>query len=453
MDTLDVAEAALAATSGDELEAVVHSERSGLARFAASDVHQPTLIENTTVQVRVVRDGRVGSASTNRLSDDGLAAVARRAEEAAASARADPDFPGLAAPEPMPRVEGFDEATAALGPDDQARLAGAAIAAASATDVYGFVTTGVTELAVANSHGVRARQQLTDATALVLAAGDGMSGYADATAWSAGAIDPTEVAEEAVAKAARTRGAHELEPGTYRAVLEHYALAELLDYFAFDSFGGMGMIEEQSYLTGRIGERVFDEKVSIADDALDPRGLPRAFDFEGTPKRRVVLVEDGVARGVVWDRTTAARAGGGLASTGHAPPLELRVYGPYASALVLAPGDVESPEALAELVGDGVYVTRLHYLSTVDPREGLITGMTRDGTFRVRGGRIAEPLVNLRFTLSVPRLLENVPGLTRSVKLANRSDFYGDRDPVGALVPALATANFTVTGIGSGPGL
>jgi predicted Zn-dependent protease len=453
VDALSVAEEALGAASGDEVEAVVHSERSGLARFAASDVHQPTLIENTTVQVRVVRDGRVGWAITNRLSDDGLAAVARRAEEAAASAPADPAFPGLAEPERLPEVDGFDEATAALGPDDQARLAAAAIDAAGATEIYGFFTSAVTELAIATSRGVRAGQRMTDATALVLAAGEGVSGYAEATAWSAGSIDPAAVAEEAVAKAARTSGARELEPGSYRAVLEHYALAELLDYFAFDSFGGLGLIEERSYLAGRLGTLVFDEKVSIADHALDPRGLPRSFDFEGTPKQRVALVEDGVARGVVWDRTTAARAGNGARSTGHAPPVEARVYGPLATALVLAPGDAESPEALAELVGDGIYVTRLHYLSVVDPREGVITGMTRDGTFRIREGRIAEPLVNLRFTVSMPRLLEDVPGLTSDVTLVNRSDFYGERDPTGALVPSLATARFTVTGIGSGPGL
>jgi PmbA protein len=343
VDALAVAEAALAAASGDEVEAVVHSERSGLARFAASEVHQPTLVEDTTVQVRVVRDGRVGSASTNRLSEDGLADVARRAEEAAAGAPADPGFPGLAEPEPLSQVEGFDEATAALAPDDQARLAGAAIAAAGSTDVYGFFTSAVTELAVATSRGVRASQRLTDATARVLAAADDASGYAEATAWSAGAIDPAAVAREAVAKAARTRGAQGFEPGSYRAVLEPYALAELLDYFAWDSFSGMGLIEEQSYLAGRLGQRLFDEKVTIADDPLDPRGLPRAFDFEGTPKRRVVLVEDGVARGVVWDRTTAARAGDGAASTGHAAPVELRSYGPMASALSVAPGKIASP--------------------------------------------------------------------------------------------------------------
>jgi predicted Zn-dependent protease len=79
--------------------------------------------------------------------------------------------------------------------------------------------------------------------------------------------------------------------------------------------------------------------------------------------------------------------------------------------------------------------------------------MTRDGTFRIRDGRIAEPLVNLRFTVSVPAMLEDVPGLTRETTLVNRSEFYGERYPFGVLCPALATARFTITGSGSGPGL
>ena len=119
----------------------------------------------------------------------------------------------------------------------------------------------------------------------------------------------------------------------------------------------------------------------------------------------------------------------------------------------MAGGEAGSPEELAELVGDGIYVTRLHYLSIVDPREGVITGMTRDGTFRIRGGKVAEPLVNLRFTVSVPELLSEVPGLTREPILANVNDFYGARYPYGVLTPSLATARFNVTGIGSRPGI
>jgi PmbA protein len=449
---LEVAKAALAEADRDA-EAVAHVERSGLARFAGSEVHQPTLIENVVVTLRVVRDTRAGVATTNKVDGDGLAELARRAAEAADSAPADETFPGLAAPAEPPAVEGVDEHTARLGPDDQARLAAAAIEAAGAVPAFGYFTSAVTELAVASSTGLAVEQRMTDASALVVAADEGRSGYAEQSAWRASEVDPAAVASEAAAKAERTAGSKEIEPGTYRAVLEPYAFADLIEYFAHDSFGALGLLEERSYLSGRLGQKVFDEKVSIADDSLDARGLPKAFDFEGTPKQRVELIENGVAHSVVWDRETAARAGNGARSTGHAPPPDLGDWGPLPYALSIAPGKAESVEELAELVGDGIYITRLHYLGVVHPREGVITGMTRDGTFRIRNGKIAEPLVNLRFTVPVPELLHEVYGLTRDVKLVNSQNFYGERYPYGVLAPAVASAKFAITGAGSKPGI
>jgi predicted Zn-dependent protease len=450
---LEVAERALEAVSGEEAAVVVHIERSGLARFAGAEVHQPTLIDNASVELTVVRDGRMGVAVGNRLDGEGLTGLARRAKDAAASASPDPDLPPLAPPADFPEAGGFDEETAALTPHEQAELAAAAIRSADGFPVFGYFTSGACEQAVAATTGLRAAQRFTDATVLVLGAGEGASGYAERTSWKVASLDPAATAQESVSIAGRTRGAQEPRAGMYRAVLEPYAISELLEYFSWDSFNGLGLLEERSYLSGRIGQQVFDEKISIADDPLDPSGLPKAFDFEGTPKRRVALVENGVAQGVVWDRATAARAGDGQASTGHALPANARKWGAAPRALELAPGDVESPEALARVVGDGIYVTRLHYLGIVDPREGVITGMTRDGTFRVRGGNVAEPLVNLRFTVSVPELLSEVLGLTRQRLLVNQSDFYDERYPTGALVPALATARFNVTGTGSGPGV
>jgi len=452
MSALDVARAALEAAGGDA-EAVAHSERSGLARFAGSEVHQPTLIENVVVTLRVVQGDRAGVATTNKVDAEGLAELAVRATAAAASAPPDDSFPGLAPATEPPTVDGYDEATAALGPDDQARLAAAAIDAAGDTPVYGFFTSAVSELAVASSTGLSVEQRMTDATALVVAAAEGCSGYAEQTSWRADELDPAAVAREATEKAARTKGAAELEPGVYRAVLEPYALADLLEYFSHDSLGALGLLEKRSYLSGRIGQRVVDERITIVDDPLDPKGLPKAFDFEGTPKRRVLLVEHGVARGVVWDRTTAARSDNGASTTGHAGPLESRDWGPLPYSLSVAPGEAESVDELAELVGEGIYITRLHYLGVVDPREGIVTGMTRDGTFRISNGRIGEPLVNLRFTVAVPDLLAEVFGLTRKASLVNSQNFYGERYPYGVLAPAVAAARFPITGVGSKPGI
>jgi predicted Zn-dependent protease len=356
-----------------------------------------------------------------------------------------------AAPKDHPEPGGYDEETAALGPDGQARLAAEAIAAAGEFALYGYFTSAVCESAVASTAGLRASQRTTDATCLALAAADGASGYACGTSWRAGGIDPATVAREAVEKAARTRGAGEIEPGRYRAVLEPYALSELLYYFSFDTLNGLALLEERSYFTGRIGERVFDPKLTLVDDALSERSLPRAFDFEGTPKQRVPLIEEGVIRDPVWDRATGARAG--RESTGHGLPAATRSFGALPTNLELAPGDAESTDELAELVGDGIYVTRLHYLSVVNPRDAVITGMTRDGTFRIRDGKVAEPLANLRFTIAVPDVLADVPGLTREATLVNQSDFYDERWAYGNRVPAIATADFNVTGVGGGPGL
>jgi predicted Zn-dependent protease len=451
-DALELAERALRAAEGDQALALVSSERSGLARFARSEVHQPTLIENEVVELQVVRDGRVGLAVANRTDDEGLRILAARAGEAADSAPADPDFPGLAQKTEPPAVEGYDEATAELSPEEQARLAAAAIEA-SGLDLYGFFTSALTELAIASTTGLAVSQAMTDACVFALAAVEGASGHSEQTSWRVGEVDPAEAARAAVAKAERTRGALELEPGSYAAVLEPYAFAELLMYFAYDAFGALGLLEERSYAAGRLGEKVFGERLSISDDALDPRGLPKAFDFEGSPKQRVELVENGVFRDVVWDRSSAKRAGGGRETTGHAPPSSLRHWGPLPFSLSVAGGEAGSTEELAQLVGDGIYVSRLHYLSVVNPREGVITGMTRDGTFRIRGGRIADPLVNLRFTVAMPELLADLPGLTREPVLVNEASYYDERYPNGVLVPAVATARFDVTGTGSTPGI
>jgi PmbA protein len=448
---LEIAERALSFVSGGDAEVYVGTERSGFARYAASEVHQPTLVDDASVQLRLVDGHRAGVATTNRVDDDGLAELARRAADAVANASDDPHIVPPAPPGEFPVVEGYDEATAALGADDQARLATASFDALSELQLYGFFTSGVVEGAVAATTGLRGSLRATDATCLALAAGDGASGYAMRTSWRADAIDPAAVARAAEDTAERTRGAVEIAPGRYRAVLEPYALADLLYWFSFDSLNGLGFLEERSYFTGRLGERAFDAKLTLVDDGLDPAGLPRPFDFEGTPKQRVPMIEEGVIRGPVWDRATARRAG--RESTGHGLPAATRAFGPVPTNMVVSPGEAESVEELAELVGDGIHVTRLHYLSVVNSRDAVITGMTRDGTFLIRDGKLAEPLVNLRFTVSIPDVLADVPGLTRETLLVNESDFYDERWAYAARVPAIATASFNVTGAGGGPGL
>jgi len=155
------------------------------------------------------------------------------------------------------------------------------------------------------------------------------------------------------------------------------------------------------------------------------------FDFEGVPRRKVVLIEDGIARAVVHDRTTAARAG--VEPTGHALPPPA-TWGPYPMHLKLAPGDATTDEMIAS-TERGLLVTRFHYTNVAHPMRTEITGMTRDGTFLIENGKLTRGVKNLRFTQSVLAALSEAEMIGKTRRIAE-----------GCLVPALKVKRFRFSG-------
>jgi predicted Zn-dependent protease len=184
-------------------------------------------------------------------------------------------------------------------------------------------------------------------------------------------------------------------------VLEPHAVAELCEWLALTSLGARAVEDGTSALAGRIGERLTGP-LTLYDDALGgEEGAPTApFDAEGTPRRRVTFLDDGVARAVVHDRMSAQLMH--AQSTGHAPPVgdELFDSGPVPQHLMLAGGDATVEQLIAR-VERGLMVSRFHYVNgLLDTRRALMTGMTRDGLWRIEGGRVAGPVANQRWTES-----------------------------------------------------
>jgi predicted Zn-dependent protease len=223
----------------------------------------------------------------------------------------------------------------------------------------------------------------------------GPSGY---SAWSGHdpeAIDPRGLAATATEKCLAGRKVVDLEPGPIDVLLEPPAVAGLLDWLGYIGFGGKQFNEGTSFLSGRLGESVAGSGVTIRDDHAEIGGMGLGIDFEGVRRRRVDLVREGTAAGVVHDRFTGARAG--QPSTGHALPPD-NDWGPMPLNLSMAPGEATREEMLASM-SRGLVVTRFHYLNgLLDTRRALFTGMTRDGTFLVLGGEVAGAVANLRFT-------------------------------------------------------
>ena len=320
------------------------------------------------------------------------------------------------------------------------------MAAEHGLEAFGIWTAGAVRTAIASSTGLRRDEEVTDAFMKIICRNaDGRTGFAAATAGAAAAIDAHALARQAAAKVGDAP-LIELGPGTYPVVLEPAAVGALLEFLGGLAFNGLAHAEGRGALGDQLGSAVAAPSIDLADDPASPRTLAHGFDLEGVRKAPLTLIERGIARAVVHDRRSAALAGAGARSTGHATRPAGSPYGPAPTNLVLGGGDAADVAALAASVERGIYVTRLWYVNTVREKEALLTGMTRDGTFLIEDGAITRPLRDVRFTDSVLRLLGATEALTRAQQLVSEGDFYGRRFAHGVLCPALRAGGFRVTG-------
>ncbi len=433
---------ALAGSSADETELVLYSYSSSLTRFANSVIHQNVHEDNDLIVARVAVGKKVGVTQTNRAEPDGLRHAIDRAIEIAKESPEQRDFPGLPKADAAPEVESYSEASAAMTPAARADAVAKAVDVARAEDVTlsGAYRVGDLSLSVVNSSGTRQQYAATDGFLSVFATDeDGVSGSSTAYAIGVDTIDAADVARVAVGKCKAAANPVAIDPGPIDVVLEPRATSEIMEWLNFTAFGAKQVQEGQSFMTERIGEKVMGENVTIYDDGLDPAGIPIPFDFEGVPKKRVMLIENGVAKGPVYDSLTAAKDG--VSSTGHAGMAVFRA-GPGPSNLFIAAGDATTDDLLKS-VKRGLLVTRFHYINgLLDTRKALFTGMTRDGTFLIEDGKITTAVKNLRFTDSMLRAYSNVDGVSKDRQTAGRN--WGGIGSVTA--PTVLIRDFRFTG-------
>ena len=366
-----------------------------LTRFAGSFIHQNVAEDQNAVMVKVVLDGRAATMSTTRTDDEGLERVVRRAVDAARLRPPDPDWPGLAPPAPVAGDAPWDDATAVATPDERAAVVRSFVDAGDGLEAAGFVATSGQTLAFANSAGQRLVSRSTKAAVDGIhraGAGDGSGRHASARLAD---LDGRSAGGRAADKARGQDGAIDIEPGSYEVVLEPACVADMMLFLRAMGFNAKSVQEGMSFV--HLGEQQFDAAIDIWDDATDPRTVGHAFDSEGTPKRRVDLVNAGVTTGIVHDRRTARKAG--AESTGHS--LGDDAIGPFpANIFVGTSGPTRTRDELIAAVGRGLLVTDFHYTRILDPKTQVVTGLTRNGVFLVEDGKVTKPVKNLRFTQS-----------------------------------------------------
>jgi len=436
--SIEFLERVLRLSTAGQMEARLTHDRLAMTRFADSSIHQNIAKDNISLTLRVVNGKRMGTAAVNSTAMADVRRALGVAERLCRLQDDDPDFSSLPSPAGFVTSRTFYPHTADYSPADRAHAVGVVVEQATHGGVkaYGSFATETNEVAVANSLGIRAYNCSTTAylRTVMMSEQHAGTGYADMLSRDIAAIDPAALGEEAVERCCLSEHARELPPGEYEVVLTPYAVSDMVRFLGYLGFTALSLQEGRSFMSGRMGERVVGDNISIWDDAFDPDTLNLPFDHEGVAKRRVSLIENGVAAGVVYDSYSAHKEG--LVSTGHAG----RQRGGIPANMVMAAGN-SSLEEMVKSTKRGVYITRFHYTHCPEPVQVIMTGTTRDGTYYIENGEIKYPIKNLRLTDSVLRILSHVSLISAERKL--QRDWWGT---FTSLLPALKVDRCNFTG-------
>jgi predicted Zn-dependent protease len=446
-------------SSGDEVEVVFSGGRFALTRFANNVIHQNVAEENYVVSVRAAFGKRTARAFTNKFDDESLRQVVRSAESLARVQHPDTDLlpmpdssetTGSAAARatytnttPSRHFQQTADITPELRAEGVKQIVGVA-------DRHKLTTAGVFSSAEAldgifNSRGLSRWHTQTSAEVSITMLASDSSGWQKANSPNVGNLDPLALAETAARKAVDSAHPQEISAGKYTVILEPAAVLDIVGFMFWD-YSGMAILDQRSFLTGRIGTKLFGDNITIWDDVTHPLQTGSPFDGEGVQRQQVELVKDGFVKRVVYARATAERMkhsefkdkAGPIEATGHgfALPNEM---GEMPLNIVFAP--VDNPQTVEQMIASterGVLVTRLWYIREVEPFEKMLTGMTRDGTFLVENGRVGRGVRNFRFNESLIHMLSHVEAMSTPVRACGEESF-------DMVVPAMKVKEFNFT--------
>jgi len=445
-------------SAADEVEVLFSGGSFALTRFANNTIHQNVAEENHVVSVRTVFGGRTARAFTNKFDDDSLRRVVASSESLARVQHPDSDLlPMPDSREAAGNVDSGAEATqlpsryfaqtSAITP--QVRAVGVKKIVDVAQE-YKLTSAGIFSSSesvdgIFNSRGLSRWHTQTLAEVSITMIGADSSGWQKANSPDLTNLDPLHLAEIAAKKAIDSANPVEMPAGKYTVILEPAAVLDLVGFMFWD-YSGIAILDQRSFLTGRIGSKLFGENITISDDVAHPLQTGCPFDGEGMQRQRVQLVENGIVKRVVYARATAERMKrseykdtvGPTAATGHGFPLPNEM-GEMPVNIVFA--NPQNPQTLAQMISStehGVLVTRFWYIREVDPYEKIVTGMTRDGTFLVENGQVRKGIRNFRFNQSLIQMLSDVVAMSMPLRSCGEESF-------DMVVPAMKIRDFNFT--------
>jgi predicted Zn-dependent protease len=421
----DLTQRMLGMTSGDDVSIQVTHTARAVTRIANGKVLSGDDGDTLAVRVstRLSDMYRFLTIRTNQLDDSVLRAIVQQAEMMnremihAESARVN----AKQVPDQLVPVQLWHDETvramtthrstlipALLEPVAQARLLGA-----------GFVGFIARSEAVLTKGGISVFHEETDSEVNLTARSlDGTSsGWGGSAARNWSQIDPRTIVTRAITSAQQNAHPVALEPGRRTAILSATAVAQLTSYFyeAFDAeriFSGSSPLSLPSRrYAGKMHQRIFDPRLTLRSDPADPEGGYCPYFFDGYATVPMSWVENGVLKQLQYGLGPAMSRG--------------KVYTTSLRSFRLSGGTSTTAEMIARCE-EGIFVNRLSEVELVENRSGLVTGVTRDGCYFVKHGKIQKAVKNFRILESPFFVLNKVEALGVPERVA--FGYAADRD-------------------------
>ena len=415
---MEILKTALGKSGADQTEAVLMSDRTDLTRFAESTINQNISQEETTLVVTAVKDKKIGIATTNDLSVDGIASAVKTANDIGRLQPPDDNFVSFPDTAVAPKLSNTVtvEPNLQFTPGDMASVVAkvAATAKSNSLAASGAFRHDISTIAVANSLGVEQFGISGKSELSLTIVGQGeQSGFGIAFNPDPAKLDFRTPTDAAIAKALANVNPIALPDGQYTVILEPAAVGQLLLFLSFLGFGGKTMAQHRSFLSGKTDELITGANITITDDVYAPEFGAMLFDYEGIAGKQITPILEGKAGEGAFDSYYANMLD--TEPTGHAVQPN-NGFGPYPKHLIMQPGDATLEEMIAS-TEKGVLISHFWYINYLNPMKTMITGTTFDGTFLIENGKLGPAIKNMRTNQSILEAFSNVEMISQDSKV------------------------------------
>ncbi len=405
----------------EEAEVFMVSAEETPVQFEANRLKHIQSKQSSYVALRIIRKGRIGYAISTELNDrQNLVAAATETAEFGMKAEFE-----LPPPTRYPQIEVFDPAVASVTLEEMVKVGSELIdiVLKHTPEILcdAEVHKGTTSTRIINSRGGELSYRQTFFSLGIqgqLVRGTDMLFVGESQSSCHPLSDTQAVASVVVRQLDLAREQAPIPTKPLPVVFTPNGVASALISPLMAAFNGKIVLEGASPIGQRLGEQIFDKRLSLYDDpTLAYRPQSRPADDEGTPSQRTPLIEQGRVTSFIYDLQTAALAH--KKSTGNGGRASGGLPGPTPSAFVISRGDTAFREMVSD-VKEGLVIEYLMGAEQGNILSGDFSGNVLLG-YRIESGKIVGRVKNTMVSGNIYRLLKDITAIGSDAKWVGSS--------------------------------